>query len=486
MILSDHSSPPSARRELLLALVPVFFLLGALYLSVIRFRQSPHVALVFTSAVVAALSRLRGVSWEKTLSSMTASIASTLPAVLLLMAVGMLIGTWLQAGIVPTLIVYGFSIISPSYFLFTACFVASIVSLATGSSWSTAGTVGLAMMGLGEGMGVPAPMTAGAIISGAYFGDKMSPLSDTTNLAPAVAGSDLFTHVRHMVYTTGPSWVIALAAYFFIGIFSSWGHAGAGAQSIVEPIRAHFTISPLLLLPPVLVVALVATRRPALPSIVFGVLLGMLFAMWFQDASWQSVLETAKKGFHLQTGNTQLDDLLSRGGLDNMMDTVALILCAVSFGGAMEAAGFLETITHAILRLVHGTGSLVLVTILTAIGMNIVAGDQYIAIVLPGRMYKKTYESLGLAPENLSRALEDSGTLTSPLVPWNTCGAFMTATLGISPLAYLPWAFLNWFNPLVSIFYGFSGLTMRRLPAPPQKEEDRPRQQEETAGSPAA
>lgn len=448
--------------ELLWALTPIVFLLGALYVGVIRFQQSPHVALVFTSAVVTVLSRMRGVSWEKTLTSMTASIASTLPAVLLLMAVGMLIGTWLQAGIVPTLIVYGFSVVSPTYFLFTTCLVAAVVSLATGSSWSTAGTVGLAMMGLGEGMGVPAPMTAGAIISGAYFGDKMSPLSDTTNLAPAVAGTDLFTHVRHMVYTTGPSLVVALIAYFFIGIFSSWGQVSAGAQNIVMPIRAHFTISPLLLLPPVMVVVLVATRRPALPSIVLGVLLGMLCAVWLQDASWQSVLETAKKGFHLETGNTQLDNLLSRGGLDNMMDTVALILCAVSFGGAMEAAGFLDTITRAILRLVHGTGSLVMVTIFTSIGMNVVAGDQYIAIVLPGRMYKKTYETMGLAPENLSRALEDSGTLTSPLVPWNTCGAFMTVTLGVSPLAYLPWAFLNWVNPLISLFYGFTGLTMRR------------------------
>lgn len=462
--MSELSASRRFYFALLWALTPIIFLLGALYVGVIRFQQSPHVALVFTSAVVAVLSRMRGVSWEKTLTSMTASIASTLPAVLLLMAVGMLIGTWLQAGIVPTLIVYGFSVVSPTYFLFTTCLVAAVVSLATGSSWSTAGTVGLAMMGLGEGMGVPAPMTAGAIISGAYFGDKMSPLSDTTNLAPAVAGTDLFTHVRHMVYTTGPSLVAALIAYFFIGIFSSWGHVSAGAQNIVAPIRAHFIISPLLLLPPVIVVVLVATRRPALPSIVFGVLLGMLCAVWLQDASWQSVLETAKKGFHLETGNTQLDSLLSRGGLDNMMDTVALILCAVSFGGAMEAAGFLDTITRAILRLVHGTGSLVMVTIFTSIGMNVVAGDQYIAIVLPGRMYKKTYETMGLAPENLSRALEDSGTLTSPLVPWNTCGAFMTATLGVSPLAYLPWAFLNWLNPLISIFYGFTGLTMRRFP----------------------
>ncbi len=466
-----HGTSSSARSDLLWALAPIFFLLGALYLTVIRFQQSPHVALVFTSGVVAALSRARGVSWERTLSSMTASIASTLPAVLLLMAVGMLIGTWLQAGIVPALIVYGFSIVNPAYFLFTACLVAAIVSLATGSSWSTAGTVGLAMMGLGEGMGVPAPMTAGAIISGAYFGDKMSPLSDTTNLAPAVAGTDLFTHVRHMVYTTGPSLLVALLAYFLIGIFSSWSQATSASQDIVRAIRMNFHISPLLLLPPVVVVALVATRRPALPSIVFGVLLGMLFSVWLQDASWQSVLATAKKGFSLQSGNAALDDLLSRGGLDNMMDTVALILCAVSFGGAMEAAGFLDTITRAILRLVHGTGSLVLVTVLTSIGMNVVAGDQYIAIVLPGRMYKKTYEAMGLAPQNLSRALEDSGTLTSPLVPWNTCGAFMTATLGISPLAYLPWAFLNWFNPLVSIFYGFTGLTMRRLePAPDPKD----------------
>jgi len=461
---SDKSPGPAGRFPLLWALVPVAFLLGALYLTVIRFKQSPHLALIFTTALVAALARVRGVLWENTLAAMAASIASTLPAILLLMSVGLLIGTWLHSGIVPTLIVYGFSIVSPTYFLFTAALISSVVSLATGSSWSTAGTVGLALMGLGASLGVPAPMTAGAVISGAYFGDKMSPLSDTTNLAPAVAGSDLFTHIRHMLWTTGPSLIVALTAYFIIGLFSDWSGSAGGATGVVEPIRDHFRISPWLMVPPLVVIGLVATRRPALPSILFGALMGMLFAVWFQDAPWQSVLATAKQGFSIQTDSPALNDLLSRGGLDKMMDTVALILCAVSFGGAMEAAGFLQTITAAILRLVHGTGSLVLVTICTAIGMNIIAGDQYIAIVLPGRMYKSTYEKMGLAPHNLSRALEDSATLTSPLVPWNTCGAFMAATLGVSPWLYLPWAFLNWFNPLVSIFYGFTGLTMDRLP----------------------
>ncbi len=460
---TDAGLPP-----LVLALVPVVFLLGALYLTVLRFKLQPHLALIFTSALVAALARWRKVTWERTLEAMTASIASTLPAILLLMAVGLLIGSWLQSGIVPSLIVYGFSLVSPTYFLFTAALISSVVSLATGSSWSTAGTVGLALMGLGASLGVPAPMTAGAVVSGAYFGDKMSPLSDTTNLAPAVAGSDLFTHIRHMVWTTGPSLLVALAAYFVIGLFADWGGGGGPATDVVSPIRAHFFVTPWLLLPPLVVIGLVATKRPALPSILFGALLGMLFAVWFQDASWKSVLATAKGGFTIDTGSAALDDLLSRGGLDKMMDTVALILCAVSFGGAMEAAGFLQAITRAILRLVHGTGSLVLVTVCTAVGMNVVAGDQYIAIVLPGRMYKSTYERLGLAPHNLSRALEDSATLTSPLVPWNTCGAFMAATLGVSPLLYLPWAILNWFNPLVSIFYGFTGLTMERLPEKPE------------------
>lgn len=463
-------SDTGGRFPLLWALVPVAFLLGALYLTVIRFQLQPHLALIFTSALVAALARGRGVRWEQTLQAMTASIASTLPAILLLMSVGLLIGTWLQSGIVPSLIVYGFAIVSPTYFLFTAALISAVVSLATGSSWSTAGTVGLALMGLGASLGVPAPMTAGAVISGAYFGDKMSPLSDTTNLAPAVAGADLFTHIRHMAWTTGPSLILALIAYFVIGLFADWGGAAAGGLTLVDPIRDHFRVTPWLMLPPLVVIGLVATRRPALPSILFGALLGMLFAVWFQDASWKSVLATAKGGFTIETGSAALNDLLSRGGLDKMMDTVALILCAVSFGGAMEAAGFLQTITTAILRLVHGTGSLVLVTIATAIGMNVVAGDQYIAIVLPGRMYKATYEKMGLAPHNLSRALEDSATLTSPLVPWNTCGAFMAATLGVSPWLYLPWAFLNWLNPLVSIFYGFTGLTMDRLPPKPSPE----------------
>ncbi|MBU1536534.1 hypothetical protein KKF84_14510, partial [Myxococcota bacterium] len=334
-------------------------------------------ALIFTTAITALLARITGLSWDKSLEGMVKSVSSTLAAVFLLMIVGMLIASWIQAGIVPALIYYGFDIVSPRFFLVTAAIVSAVVSLATGSSWSTAGTIGLALMGLGKGMGIPAPMTAGAIISGAYFGDKMSPLSDTTNLAPAVAGTDLFTHIRHMVWTTGPSLAIALILYLIIGLYQGGNANQETISGFTEPLRRSFTITPFLLIPPLVVIGLVALKKPALPSIFIGILLGMIFALVFQNASPKSVVSVAMGGFSSHTGHQAVDSLLSRGGISKMMDTVALIISAVSFGGVMESAGFLHRITATILKVVRGTGSLIAVTIFTAIGVNIMAGDQY-------------------------------------------------------------------------------------------------------------
>jgi NhaC family Na+:H+ antiporter len=455
--------------SLLMALIPVGFLIAALSVYILMLRQPtskdlPIIPIIFGIVVAAIVAALHGHSWKFVERSMIHGITLALNAMLILMAIGGLIGTWMLGGVVPSMIYYGLQLLSPGIFLVATLLICSIVSLGTGSSWSTAGTVGVALIAIGGGLGIPIPMVAGAVVSGAYFGDKMSPLSDTTNLAPAVAGTDLFTHVGHMVYTTTPGYIISLILYGLLGLQFASDHLDTSRlQSIFKVIEGNFTINPILLLAPVVVIALVVMRIPPLPAIFCGAALGGVFAMVFQGRTLADVINAAyyyPSYFSISSGSEQLDKLLNNGGIIGMMETIALITCALSFGGIMERTGMLRTIASALLKRAKSTGSLVATTIFSCIAMNILAGDQYMAIVIPGRMYKSAYEERGLHPKNLSRALEDSGTLTSPLIPWNTCGAFMTATLGVSPLLYLPWAFVNLSNPITSIIYGYTGFTM--------------------------
>lgn len=476
------------------ALVPVVALMVFLAASVIDLKSLPEVAVVTpllralaaipfagsvleasiptqipltAAAAVAALMALRlGWTWHDVEQSFLDGIKMSLGACLILLVVGMLISTWIVGGIVPTLIVYGLDLISPSYFPVAVCACCAVVSLATGSSWTTAGTVGIAFIGIGTGLGIPLPLVAGAIVSGAYFGDKMSPLSDTTNLAPAVAGSNLFEHVRHMAWTTGPSLLIALVLYWLVGLrYGGSATSLEGIRTITETLGRSYTITPWLLLPPALVLVMVVLKMPALPAVLSGAVLGGACAAVFQGTSLAVVLDTAYSGVTAETGVKAVDELLSRGGMSGMFGTVAIIFCAMCFGGVMERSGMLGVIAAAILRLARGVGGLVTATIATCVGCNVAAPDQYLSIVVPGRMYRDAYRAAGLHPKNLSRALEDAGTLTSPLIPWNSCGAFMAATLGVGAFAYAPWAFLNLINPLISILYGWTGWTMEKLPA---------------------
>lgn len=445
-------------------MIPVLFLVVALVSTLWLFDGSPHIPILFSAAVAAAVAMKAGFTWSELEEGVVETIKMSMSAILILMIIGMIIGTWILAGVVPTMIFYGLQILSPGIFLVATTLICAVVSLATGSSWTTAGTVGIALIGIGGGLGIPLPIVAGAIISGAYFGDKMSPLSDTTNLAPSMAGANLFDHIRHMIYTTGPSLVIALILYGIIGFKYAGNSMDMSAiTAILDGLSVQFTISPLLLIPPILVIVIVVLKVPAIPGLIGGTVLGGLFAFMFQGAGMTAIIQAAHKGFTSETGIAAIDDLLSRGGLDSMMGTVSLILCAMAFGGIMEKAGMLQAIANAILKLANSTGSIVLATILTAIAINLVAGDQYLSIVIPGRMYKDIYDKRGLHPKNLSRVLEDSGTLTSPLIPWNTCGAFMHETLGVHPFAYAPYAFLNLINPLISIFYGYTGITMEKV-----------------------
>ena len=464
--MQEQKKVSENRKEIKLgiAIIPVLFLVGSLSLVIGVFKQSPHIPLICASAVAAAVAVFHKHRWKEIQEGMVHGITLAMGAILILMIVGTMIGTWIQGGIVPSMIYYGLKSLSPGIFLVATLIICSIVSLGTGSSWSTAGTVGVALIGVGKGLGIPVAMVAGAIISGAYFGDKMSPLSDTTNLAPAVAGTDLFSHIRHMVYTTAPGYILCIILYALLGTRVSGGSLETqNIETILSTLKSNFFIHPILLLPPFLVIVMVVMKIPPLPALLAGTVLGGMFAMLTQSRSLADIILSAKSGYVSETGVKMVDDLLTRGGLDYMMNTVALIICALSFGGIMERTGMLDVLAKSLLKRVKSTGSLVATTIFSCIGMNAIASDQFIAIVIPGRMYKNAFESRGLHPKNLSRCLEDSGTLSSPLIPWNSCGAYMWATLGVNPLLYLPYAFLNLANPIVSLFYGYTGITMEKI-----------------------
>jgi Na+:H+ antiporter, NhaC family len=448
------------------ALVPVVVLIAALAITIIVFEGSGHLPLVLGASVAGIVAWAHGYDWERLQAGIVGAISLAMGAILILLVIGVLMGTWLAAGIVPALIAWGLELLSPSWFLPASCAVCSIVSLVSGSSWSTAGTVGLALIGVGDAMGIDPAMTAGAVISGAYFGDKLSPMSDTTNLAPAMAGAELFTHIRHMLWTTGPAWVLAMIAYAVIGSGLEGAADPAAIAAITDVIAAEFDPGLIHLVVPAIVAVMVGFRLPALPTLLTAALLGGVLA-GIQGASMPDVLGAAMSGFKPDTGSAEVDELLARGGMQSMADTVLLILCAMSFGGIMERTGQLETLASKTLAAAKSTGSLIAATILTSIGINILAADQYLAVVVPGRMYAAEYAARGLDPKNLSRALEDGGTITSPLIPWNTCGAFMSTTLGVATFAYLPYCFLNLANPIIGMVLGFTGWTIAKLAPEP-------------------
>jgi NhaC family Na+:H+ antiporter len=389
-----------------------------------------------------------------------------------------------MSGTVPALIYYGLELLDPQYFFVATCLICSIASLATGSSWTVAGTLGVALIGVAMGLSLSPAIAAGAVISGAYFGDKMSPLSDTTNLAPAVAGTDLFTHIRHMTWTTGPSYLIALVLYLVIGLGTDPASDTVALEGLMATLDASFNITPIALLPLVVVFFLAMRKVPPLPTILFGALLGGLVAVVLQPeavlkfadagdlpaglAMTKGVWLALADGYVANTGVVEVDDLLTRGGMSSMLVTIWLVIAALAFGAVMEHAGMLARLIQGALKAAKSTGSLITTVVLSCIGINIIAADQYIAIVLPGKMFQAEFKRRNLDPKNLSRTLEDSATLTSALVPWNTCGAYMAATLGVATFAYLPFAFLNLINPLVAIFYGITGVSIKHLDPAPQ------------------
>lgn len=453
------------------ALISLCSLILGIGISIVIYGLDPQVPMLL-GVIVASIVALRcGFSWEVIQDGMVQGIANALPAMIILMVVGILIGVWILAGVVPTLIYYGLMLLSPAVFLPVAVIICAITSLATGTSWGTTGTIGVALMGIGAGLGFPLPVVAGAVLSGAYFGDKMSPLSDTTNLAPAMAGTDLFTHIKHMSYTTGVSMTLTLIIE--VGLSLRYG-GGSGdlarIDTMMTTLQQNFTINPVLLLPPLLVLFVSYRQMPAIPGITLGVIAGAICAIGLQGANYQHLVTVAFGGFTADTGVADVDGLLSRGGLQSMFYTISLIIVAMMFGGVMERTSQLRVIANRILRAAKSTGSLILATVLTCIGANMILCDQYMAIVMGARTFAGAYRERGLAPENLSRAVEDSATVTANLVPWNSGGAYQAATLGVATLAYLPFNFFCWLSPLVTILFGIMGWTINRIP--PQTEDE--------------
>jgi len=469
------------------ALTPVLVLVLLLSFSVYLFGEDAsygpnQIALCIGAAMAALIGWRNGQKWEEIEQSIIAGVTVSLKPILILFCVGLLIGSWILSGTVPTMIYYSLLILDPAIFYMASCTICALIALSIGSSWTVAGTVGIALIGAAAGMGLSVEITAGAIISGAYFGDKMSPLSETTNLAPAVAGTDLFTHIGHMVWTTLPSITIALVLFTIIG-FNIEASASADDLAItMNLLNENFTLNVLMLIPVIVLLLMANKRFPPIPTIMTGALLGIVLALVFQrpaiaqlslDAPnaalglLKGVWYTLFDGFILNSGNETLDDLMTRGGMSSMLNTVWLVLCAMVFGAVMDHTGLLRSLVSYALSFVHNTGSLIATTVATCIGANIITSDQYIAVVLPGRMYKLEYEKRNLDMKNLSRTLEDAGTVTSPLIPWNTCGAYMAGTLGVATFAYLPYCFFNLINPVVAIIYGF--LNFKISPAAEQQ-----------------
>jgi Na+:H+ antiporter, NhaC family len=470
------------RPKLIEALIPVIFLTALISINVFIFKDdaldgSNQIVLILSAAVAAIVAMRLGFKWDHLLKGIVKSIGSAMSAILILLLIGALAGTWLLGGIVPAMIYYGLQILNPTIFLVAACVVSAIVSLATGSSWSTVATLGVALLGIGRALGIPEGMIGGAIISGAYFGDKMSPLSDTTNLAPAMAGTDLFTHIKYMAWTTIPSVSIALIIFLIMGLVRATPEGLEDISYVLRAIDGTFNINPFLFIVPALVITLIVRKVPALPALLAGTLAGALFALIFQPQIIQQVSEMDDR-FHIaayiaimksmytdisvDTGHSMVNSLLETGGMRGMLNTVWLIMCAMIFGGIMESSGLLHRITESVIRLAHNTGSLVASTAGTCMFFNVTASDQYLSIVVPGRMFAETYRERDLKPQVLSRTLEDSGTVTSVLVPWNTCGATQATVLGVPTLTFAPYAFFNIISPFMTILFAYLNIRISR------------------------
>ena len=477
---SKASTPKSI--SLKASLIPVVLLVVLLAYNVFVFGDdalsgSNQFILLIGGAIAAVVGFFHQVSYDKMLAEVAENLKSTTGALLILLMVGALSGTWLVSGIIPAMIYYGLQILNPTIFLAACVIICAIISIATGSSWTTSATVGIALIGIGNALGIPMGMTAGAVLSGAYFGDKMSPLSDTTNLAPAMAGGDLFTHIRYMLLTTVPTLVVTLIVFVVLGLTIDTS-GEADTQSILNSIDATFNISGWLFLVPLGVILLILKKTPPLMALLIGTLLGGVFALIFQpeiiaglsgakelnfENGYKGILNAITVSTEIATDNVTLNDLFTSKGMSGMLGTIWLIMCAMVFGGIMDGIGALSKISETLLGMAKTIFGLFASTVASCLALNVTASDQYLAIVIPGKMFAKAYKDKGLAPENLSRTLEDSGTVTSVLIPWNTCGAYHSGVLGVGVADYFVYAIFNWLSPFMTLLFAAFQIKIAQL-----------------------
>ena len=483
MSTSEKSKNTRVKLPIIQALIPVIALVALLFINVIyafgddALSGSNQFLLLVGGAVAAVVGIYNGVSFDNMINEVAENLKSTTGAILILLMVGALAGTWLLSGIIPTMIYYGLSLLKPSIFLISTVVICAIISIATGSSWTTSATVGIAMIGIANALGIDAGMAAGAVISGAYFGDKLSPMSDTTNLAPAMAGTDLFTHIKYMTYTTVPSFAITLLFFGILG-FSLDPQGESQTTQMLAAIDNAFMVSPWLFVVPALVIFMIVKKVAPLIALFTGTILAAIAALWAQPelvaligggksldilTGYKGIMNAITVSIEIPTAYAPLNDLFTSGGMAGMLGTIWLIMCAMVFGGIMEAIGALSRISEALLKLFHTTFGLFASTVASCLALNIAASDQYLAIVVPGKMYAKAYKDKGLAPENLSRTLEDSGTVTSALIPWNTCGAYQSGVLGVDTLSYAGYAIFNWISPFMTLLFAAFSIKIRQI-----------------------
>lgn len=460
------------------ALIPIFAIMVLLSLSVYLFGDESslganQIALILCTGLAAIVGIKNGYSWKEIEEGIRDGIGHSIGAILILFAVGSMIGTWILAGTVPAMVYWGMKFLSADYFYAQSCILCALVALSIGSSWTTAGTLGIGLIGIAGGMGLSIEITAGAIISGAYFGDKLSPLSETTNMAAAVAEAELFAHIRNMLWTTVPSFILASTAFLIIGL----GGAGSTDEVLTPPlgsIERYFDVSWYIFIPIVALLGMARAKVPAFPAILISALIGAVMAVIFQaelvialaNGTGQESLSllyikgvwvALVSGYDANFGVALLDNLLSKGGMSSMLNTVWLILSAMAFGGVLQKTRILESLFKLLKKLITGANSAIITSMATCLGINVVTGDQYMAIVLPGRMYQAEFKRLNLSSLTLSRALEDAGTISSPLIPWNTCGAYMSATLGVATISYLPYVLFNLINIVLAFLFATMG-----------------------------
>ncbi len=446
------------------ALIPIVVVGGMLFYTILQYEAEPHPSLMVGIMLAALIGVIYGWPWKDIRESLVKNIQEGISAVMILLIIGMLIGTWTASGVVPGIMLVGFQVFHPSWFLPMLLVVCAVVSVLTGSSWTTAGTIGVASMGIGQGLGIPGPMVAGAIVSGAFFGDKLSPLSDSTNLTPSLLDVNLYEHIKHMLYTTLPSFLIALGLYTGMSIWALDVEEGMlEIGEYQEAIGEAFHITPVLVIPPIVIILLVIFKVPAIPGLFLGALAGGILQIAVQGETFGEVVHTLYAGVEVSTGWSEMDELLSGGGMSSMYSVVVLAVLALGFGGLLNDLGILKGIIGKFLFALKNQGGVVAATVFTSIFINIFGANQYLSVVLPGQMYEKYYEKLGLHNKNLTRALEAGGTLTSPLVPWNSSGAFMYSVLGISPFLYAPYAFVSWLTFILVIIFAVFNVKMAKI-----------------------